>query len=155
MLPVPKEWFVTSFRPSGKGISKLFGELEAKVMEILWRESEVPARTVFESLRDQGRRLSYSTVKTILERLTEKGVLEKKLQARAYLYRPRLSREELTRTAIKQIIDSLMTSFADPVVSCFVDKLSRTHPNRVAKLLEMIEKISEDASRLPNPKKNE
>jgi len=149
VLPMPEEGFVTSFRPSGQGMGKLFGELEAKLMEILWREGEATARVVFERLRDQGRRLSYSTIKTVLERLVDKGVLEKELQARAYVYHPRLSREEFTRSAVGQIIDSLLASFADPTVSCFVDRLSRAHPERVARLLEMIEEASKAASRPP------
>jgi len=79
----------------------------------------------------------------------EKGVLEKELQVRAYVYRPRLSREEFTRSAISEIIDSLLASFADPVVSCFVDRLSSAHPERVAELLEMIEEASESVARPP------
>ncbi len=146
---MPEEAFVTSFRPSGKGLGKLFGELEAKIMEILWQEEEATARTVFENLRDQGRRLSYSTIKTVLERLVEKGVLDKELQTRAYVYRPKLSREDFTRLAINQILDSLLTSFADPVVSCFVDKLSSTHPERVSELLEMIEAAGQATPQQP------
>lgn len=143
---MPEERLITSFRPAGKGLGKLFGELEAKAMDIMWEEGEATARLVFERLRDQGRRLSYSTIKTILERLVEKGILEKEMQARAYVYRPSLSREEFTRSAVSQILDSLLTSFADPVVSCFVDQLSSAHPERVAELLEMIEEASQAAS---------
>lgn len=137
--------FITSFRPSGKELSKLFGELEAKVMDILWKEGEATARVVFERVRDEGRRLSYSTIKTVLERLAKKGILEKELQARAYVYRSRFGREEFTRSAVRQIIDSLLASFADPVVSCFVDSLSSNHPERVARLLQMIEEAGSDS----------
>ncbi|MFQ5614472.1 MAG: BlaI/MecI/CopY family transcriptional regulator [Anaerolineae bacterium] len=148
---MPDRKLVTFFRPSGKGLGKLFGELEAKVMDTLWQEEEATARVVFERLRDQGRRLSYSTVKTILERLVDKGILEKELRAKAYVYRSPLNREEFTRSAVGQIIDSLLASFADPVVSCFVDRLSSAHPERVTKLLEMIEEAGKSASQQPDP----
>jgi predicted transcriptional regulator len=141
---------ITSFRPAGTGLGKLFGELEAKVMDALWSEQEATARIVFEKLRDQGRRLSYSTVKTILERLVEKGVLEKELHAKAYVYRPLLGREEFTRSAVAQIIDSLLTSFADSTVTCFVDKLSTEHPERVGELLQLIEEASRDTPTQPD-----
>ncbi|MFQ5398432.1 MAG: BlaI/MecI/CopY family transcriptional regulator [Anaerolineae bacterium] len=148
---MPEEKLITTFRPSGQGLDKLFGKLEAKIMDILWNESEATARVVFEALRDQGQRLSYSTVKTVLERLVDKGVLEKERHTKAYVYRSRLNREDFTRSAVGQIIDSLLASFTEPVMSCFVDRLSKANPDRVARLLEMIEQENHTASKLRPP----
>jgi len=147
---MPEERLITTFRPAGQGLDKLFGKLEARIMDTLWNEGEATARVVFEALRDQGQRLSYSTVKTVLERLVDKGVLEKERHAKAYVYRSRLNREEFTRSAVGQIIDSLLASFTDPVVSCFVDRLSKADPERVARLLEVIEEASNTAA-APRP----
>jgi predicted transcriptional regulator len=50
------------------------GELEQEVMAALWAHTEpVAARTVLRDLADP--ELAYTTVKTVLERLTRKGVV--------------------------------------------------------------------------------
>ncbi|HET6950946.1 MAG TPA: BlaI/MecI/CopY family transcriptional regulator [Acidimicrobiales bacterium] len=70
------------------------GELEALVMGVLWdgdaplSPAEVRARLA------PARALAYTTVMTILVRLHDKGLVTRERSGRAYLYRPRQSREE-------------------------------------------------------------
>lgn len=69
----------------------VLGELEQLVMSVLWRSrvslavKDVQAR--LES--DEGRSLAYTTVMTVLDRLAKKGVADRELDGRAWLYRPR------------------------------------------------------------------
>jgi predicted transcriptional regulator len=67
------------------------GHLEFSVMEILWDLGESSVRDVRERLK---RPLAYTTVMTTLERLYKKLLLGRRRVGRAFLYSPRLSRQE-------------------------------------------------------------
>jgi predicted transcriptional regulator len=67
------------------------GPLEFSVMEILWDVGESSVRDVRERLH---RPLAYTTVMTTLERLHKKSLLGRRRVGRAFLYSPRLSRQQ-------------------------------------------------------------
>jgi predicted transcriptional regulator len=79
-------------------------ELEARVLDVLWDHPEglIP-REVHERL--PGRRpLAYTTVNTVLVRLWEKGVVRRRKQGRAYVYRPKESRAEYSARRMNEIL---------------------------------------------------
>lgn len=85
----------------------VLGELEMVVMEELWRrESFTSVRDVHESVRAK-RGAAYTTVMTVLDRLAKKGVVERRLEGRAWLYRPAHSRVDLYAAAIGDILAEL------------------------------------------------
>ena len=68
------------------------GELERAVMEVLWeREPPATARDVGRALVN--RDLAYTTVMTVLDRLTRKGFVHRERTGRAWSYTPAASRE--------------------------------------------------------------
>jgi|ERR1700728_4509243 predicted transcriptional regulator len=67
------------------------GPLEFSVMEILWDVGESSVRHVRQRLN---RPLAYTTVMTTLERLHKKYLLGRRRVGRAFLYSPRLSRQQ-------------------------------------------------------------
>ena len=79
-------------------------ELEGQVLDVLWEDPEglIP-REVHERL--PGRRpLAYTTVNTVLVRLWEKGVLRRRKQGRAFVYRPKESRAEYSARRMNEIL---------------------------------------------------
>jgi predicted transcriptional regulator len=133
-----KDHIVTAFKPHGEGLGKLFGSLESDIMDLLWGKGEASARDIFEALRDQGQRLSYGAVKTVMDRLVKKNVLERSMISNQGLYRARLSREEFATSAVSEILGSLLDSFGDPVYAQFLDKLQASDPNQLERLNQMI-----------------
>ncbi len=67
------------------------GHLEFSVMEILWDVGESSVHDVRARL---SRALAYTTVMTTLERLHKKHLLGRRKVGRAFLYSPRLSRQQ-------------------------------------------------------------
>lgn len=68
------------------------GELERAVMEVLWeREAPATARDVARALA--ARDLAYTTVMTVLDRLTKKGFVRRERTGRAWSYTAAASRE--------------------------------------------------------------
>ena len=133
-----KRSVVTAFRPHSEGLAKLFGTLESDIMELVWARGQASARDIFEALRDQGQRLSYGAVKTVLDRLVQKQVLARHMDNNQYTYSAQLTREEFTQSAVKEILTSQIDSFGAPVYAQFLDELQSSDPDQLARLNAMI-----------------
>lgn len=129
---------VTVFKPHGEGLGKLFGSLESDIMDLLWDRGDATARDIFEALRDQGQRLSYGAVKTVLDRLVAKQTLERAMHNNQYQYHARLTREEFASSAVREILGSLLDSFGAPVYAQFVDTLQQGDPDQLERLSQLI-----------------
>lgn len=70
------------------------GELEARVMEAVWDRGGWSTPREVLALLEGERDLAYTTVMTILVRLWQKGLLERRKDGRAYAYHPIQTREE-------------------------------------------------------------
>jgi len=121
-------------RPKPTGLASLFGELELRVLEVLWeRGAEVAVRDFLPHFPNA----AYTTVMTTMERLHRKGVLERRKAGRAFLYRPAQSREALESRIIVRTLEPLLNGNAEPVLSCLVEEVSR-HDE---KLLDELERL--------------
>ena len=127
-----------AFRPDRQGMQKLLGELEAEVMEIVWERGACTARVVHEHLQQTSRALAYSTIKTVLERLSEKRLLMRQKVDNAYVYRPAFSKAEFTARAMQRIVDSLLDSFPEPVVAHFLDHFDHATPEQRTRLEHLV-----------------
>jgi predicted transcriptional regulator len=87
--------------------SAQLGPLEERLLGALWDRGSA---TVRELLENGGEKLAYTTVMTTLDRLFKKDLLTRKIEGRAFRYRPRFTREELHREeageALRQLLDS-------------------------------------------------
>ena len=83
------------------------GELEQAVMDILWSS---PAPLSVRDVHDQlsfDRELAYTTVMTVLDRLARKGLLLRRLDGRAWLYRPARSRAAAVSAEVLELLARL------------------------------------------------
>jgi predicted transcriptional regulator len=80
------------------------GELEQDVMTALWAHPEpVTARTVLREIGDPG--LAYTTVKTVLERLTRKQVVTRVNVDRTWHYSPAAARDAYVAELMLRALD--------------------------------------------------
>lgn len=98
------------------------GPLEQEVMDCAWRDEEVSVRDVYSCLKGK-RKIAYTTVMTIMSRLTEKGFLSRKKQGKAFLYFPKKTKEQAAKTMIGKIVNSLVDQFGEEAVVAFSDEL--------------------------------
>ena len=111
---------------------------EWSLMHICWRLGEVPARAVHEaSLSDRKR--AYGTVKTMLERLVEKGYLQRRRLGPLWLYKPASSRTREIARAVDTFVTNVMQNAFSPLIAHFArrEKLS---PEEIRELKEIIRK---------------
>lgn len=75
---------------------------EREVMEVLWRYSEpVQTKELLEQMKEKGRNWKRQTLNTLLFRLEEKGIVNRR---RAYV-QAALSEEELLQLQTQEILD--------------------------------------------------
>jgi predicted transcriptional regulator len=117
------------------GLASVFGTLELRVLETLWkRGTESSVRDVLDAFPHA----AYTTVMTTMERLHRKGVLERRKDGRAFLYRPVSSRHDMETGLVTRALGPLLTSgSAEPILSCLVDEVSR-HDERLLDELERL-----------------
>lgn len=84
--------------------SRPLPELELEVMKVLWSMEDATVGDVQEELEPQ-RPLAYTTVMTVLDRLTRKHVVTRRKQGRGYVYRPALSREVARELALDRLLN--------------------------------------------------
>ena len=78
--------------------------LELRCLQALWVLGEANVRDVQLALED--RKLAYTTVMTVLDRLVRRGGVERRKTGRAFIYVPVLSRDCVRSLAIKELVDS-------------------------------------------------
>jgi len=69
------------------------GELQRTVLETVWDLGEASVHRVRKRLNGR-RKLAYTTVLTVMQKLEKAGWLEHRSEGKSYVYTPALSREE-------------------------------------------------------------
>lgn len=91
--------------------------LELEVMRLIWRDREVIVPDLYAEL-EKDRKISYATVKTIVNRLEEKGAVERiRTYGRTILYGPLIRESELARPIVKDVLRRLFAGEARPMIS--------------------------------------
>ncbi len=110
---------------TGDPLERVFGSLELRVLDALWSRSD--AATV-RDLEPEVTGVAYTTLMTTLDRLHRKGVLLREKDGRRFLYRPRLTRDQLLSSVAGDALTAMLGPRGEelrPVVSFFVDAVKR------------------------------
>lgn len=127
---------IQSFRLHQEGLARVFGELEAKVMEAAWKLEEPTVQDVCDHL---GPNANYKTVMTVLNRLVEKRALTRQRVSRAFIYRPSQSRDAFLSRVSRDIMDGLLRDFGSLAVAQFVETLDKIDPEQLAELERLVQ----------------
>ena len=76
-------------------------ELELDCMKVLWK---YPGASVAQVRAGLPRPLAYTTVMTVLDRMSAKGLVERRKNGRAYLYNAALDLEAARRSAVSRLV---------------------------------------------------
>ena len=114
-------------------------EAEAQVMQVLWGRHPLASEDVCAALAGQG--WQDATIKTLLNRLLNKGAVRAEKQGRRYLYAPVLKREDWVLDESQGLLQRLFDGRVAPLVAHFSEhrKLSRKDIAELRKLLEEID----------------
>lgn len=93
---------------------------ELQIMDVIWDRGELSIREVHESLPGKGRP-AYTTVQTIVNRLEEKGAVERTRKiGNAHMYRPLVSRKSMHARLLDDVIEMFGGTVA-PLMAQLVD----------------------------------
>lgn len=100
------------------GAAAGLGPLEAEVMDLLWRaDGPLPVREAAAALNARrSEPLAYTTVMTVMSRLTGKGLLHRSRPGRAYVYAPAAA--DTAEVAVAGVLER----FGDAALARFVQR---------------------------------
>ena len=115
-------------------------EAESVVMDVLWARSPLGADEVAQALA--GRQdWQDATIKTLLNRLLNKGAIRAEKDGRRYLYSPMVKREDWVLAESRGLLERLFDGRVAPLVAHFSAhrKLSKKDVAELRKLLEELD----------------
>ncbi|HUA61913.1 MAG TPA: BlaI/MecI/CopY family transcriptional regulator [Verrucomicrobiae bacterium] len=115
--------------------------LELEIMSVLWETGPANVQTVQAALKT--RDLAYTTVQTMLNVLHRKGRVKRRLEDRAYLYQPVLSRQKAMTQAVGDMLDRFFGGSADRLVLNLVES-RRLTPEKLAELQRIVDRPADD-----------
>jgi predicted transcriptional regulator len=83
------------------GLQPVAGELQSQVMAILWRLERGTVEDVRRALPSRHRG-AYTTVQTTMQRLCDRGLLERAKEGHAFVYSPALSEAEYLSLSVER-----------------------------------------------------
>lgn len=114
------------------------GAAELEVLKTLWDHNPATVREVMNHLHERGRRVAYTTVLTFLSRLEQKGYVRSDKSGVAYVYRPKVSREKVSRSRLRTLLEELYDGAAAPLVLQLVrdERFTRAELDELQSLIE-------------------
>ena len=116
-------------------------ETEWKVMELLWKKSNITIGDIKIGLEDTG--WSDSTVKTLVRRLVQKGAVKADDSLGQFRYSPLVSESECKRKETKNLIDRIYNGSVKMLMANLVSDSNLTEAE-AEQLFEIIDKMEGD-----------
>lgn len=91
---------------------------EGQIMEIVYRQGEATAQEVLDGMEDSP---SYSTIRSLLVILENKGFLTHTKKGARYNYQPTRPRKEAARRAISKVVQTFFDGSAEKVMAALLD----------------------------------
>lgn len=101
-----------TFKPTGSGLEKFFGPLEAAVIGIAWKHSPITIKRLLYFLNtDLNHQYAYTTVMTVMNRLVKKNILRRTKEGHSFVYTPLIKKADFLKYAVESILISLHTDY--------------------------------------------
>jgi predicted transcriptional regulator len=120
------------------GLRQVMGELEEEIMECVWELGPASVKDVHRCLLAK-RDIAYTTVMTVMSRLSEKGLLARRPEGRAFIYSAAAPRDEYCAGVVRDFMDGMLAGASKPVLSHFVETLTADDAAQLDMLAEIIE----------------
>jgi len=95
--------------------------LELRILKVLWEQAPLPVREIRQRLTDGGRNLAHTSVITTLNTMFAKRFLKRSNQANAFWFAPRVTRDEVSRRMLGDIVDRVFDGSTSAVVLSLFD----------------------------------
>jgi BlaI family transcriptional regulator, penicillinase repressor len=118
---------------------------ERQIMDVLYRRGRATAADVMAELPGDP---NYSTVRTQLRVLEDKGHVRHEEEGVRYVYAPAIPRHAARRSALKHLVETFFDGSAEQVVAAVLGgEASHLSDADLERISELIEKARKDGSR--------
>ena len=125
------------------------GEME--LMGMLWAEGPLTIRAAFEGYGAYGKPVSYPTMQTRLNRLVEKGLVERSID-RPARYRAQVSRDQVTVGHLRELVAKISRGDVVPLVARLLTEQTLSE-DQIAQLKELLEKAQQKSQAKANERR--
>ena len=110
---------------------------QREIMEIIWQQGEVTASAVRKLLAAK-RKVARNTVRTLLERMEEKGWLTHRTEGRTFLYSAAQPRDATIGQRVADVVDHVCGGSPETLVTALLDYrgLSAGELSRIRAMLD-------------------
>ena len=107
-------------------------------MELLWDEDRLTARSIREQLYPGATRAQHGTVQRLLQRLEDKGFVERDRALPVHLFSAVISREAYASSQLESLADKLTGGSLAPLITHLIDakRISRAEIKRLREILD-------------------
>ena len=114
---------------------------ERQIMEVIYRKKVATAQEVLDEMPDPP---GYSTVRSFLKILEEKGFLRHERRGRRYVYSPTISHSSAVRSTLKNVLKTYFNNSVEDAVSALIElhgkQLTDNDYDRLIKRIEEAKK---------------
>lgn len=114
------------------------GELEKQVMDILWEQKKCSARDILTNLKHE-KKLAYTTIATILQRLYDKGLLKREEEKSVHIYSPKISKEKYSKSIAQNFLKNFINSYGDTAIASFADSVDKLPKQKRKYFLDLLD----------------
>lgn len=133
---------IQSFKLAEEGLTHIFGELEAKLVEAVWDLNQASVQEVIDHLDSD---LNYKTTMTVLNRLVDKGVLQRQKSGRAFVYAATATRQDLLAGVFDRMVRGMFnTEFREIALAQIVKTAESLDPQILDDLNALIQQRKKD-----------
>jgi predicted transcriptional regulator len=139
---------ISQYNLRGKEIEAFLGPLEASIIGVIWNSEKKPLRVreVYEKLKKK-KSIAYTTVMSTMDRLYDKALLDRRIEKGKgglfYVYWPRLEEQNFKKSAVREVINSLVENFGEIVTSYLVEEAA-SDEQELKSLSEQVENIMKE-----------
>lgn len=111
---------------------------ELAVMDLLWRQDALTAREIQEQLYSDANRAQHGTVQRLLQRLEDKGYVERDREQAVHVFVATITRQGYAGGQLESLADKLTAGSIAPLITHLIEerKISRDDIERIRSILD-------------------
>lgn len=111
---------------------------ELAVMDLLWEDDRLTARQIRERLYSDATKAQHGTVQRLLQRLEDKGYVERDRELSIHFFSATVSREAYAGGQLESLADRLTAGSLAPLITHLVEqkRISREEIERIRAILD-------------------
>ncbi len=117
------------------------GETEMEVLQHVWQLGKATVAEVQERILNS-RKVAYTTIMTVMKKLSDKGYLSYEKDGATYVYEPARSRQDVQQSLISNLVDQAFNGSPAALIQTLVKREDLSEEER-ARILEFIEDLSD------------